>query len=345
MKRLRVGIVGASGYAGATLASLIAGHSGCELVFCTSTRRVGEPVFPEDRGNRLCFESNDAAEKLAHGCDFVFLAAGADVAANLAPRILEAGARVIDLSGGFRLREPSMYPQWYRFAHASPQLLAEAHYGLPELFGAPPPSTRLIANPGCYPTASLLALAPLLRERLIESRGIVIDAKSGVTGAGRQANEDFSFSEVAGDLRPYKLLRHQHTPEIETMLSRFSPADESAKITFTPHLLPIRRGLLATCYARPRPGTTAARVTECLADAYASSNFVRAVDPAQVTIKSVAGTNAATVGATANDDIVIVASAIDNLLKGAAGQAVQNFNLICGFDEREALRNLHRMAP
>jgi N-acetyl-gamma-glutamyl-phosphate reductase len=198
-----------------------------------------------------------------------------------------------------------------------------------------------VSNPGCYPTAALLALGPLVRAGLVEPDGIIVDAKSGVTGAGRQTGEAYSFLEVDADVRAYKVLAHQHTPEIERALCRFAPG---ARVTFTAHLLPIARGLLATCYARPRPGVTAGRVKECLADAYSAAPFVRAVPIEDVMLKRVVGTNLALVGASANDDVVIAIGAIDNLLKGAAGQAVQNLNLMNGWDQALGLESLQRAA-
>jgi N-acetyl-gamma-glutamyl-phosphate reductase len=194
-----------------------------------------------------------------------------------------------------------------------------------------------VANPGCYATAALLALAPLVREGLVERAGLIVDGKSGTTGAGRQAAEEHSFAETAGDVRAYKVLAHQHTPEIARMLE--------APVTFTAHLVPMRRGLVVTAYGRPRPGATAERVAECLAATYASSTFVHAVAPAEATARSVTGTNHANVGATANADVVVVVSAIDNLLKGAAGQAIQNLNLACELPESRGLENLQRFLP
>ncbi len=268
------------------------------------------------------------------------LCTSADVSMKLVPAFAERGKQVIDLSGAFRL-EAGAYPRWYGFEHTAPGWLERAHYGLPELFGAPR-RDAIVSNPGCYPTATLLALAPLVREGLIEPTGIIVDAKSGVTGAGKQSGEAFSFAEYADDSHAYKLLTHQHSPEITRALSRLSPG---VQLTFTAHYLPIKRGLLATCYGRPRPGVTAARVAQCLADTYGRSGFVRAMAPDQVMLKRVVGTNACHVGATANDDVVIAIGAIDNLLKGAAGQALQNLNLMNGWDETTGLDGLQRVSP
>lgn len=345
---IRVGVVGASGYSGSIGARLVCGHPALALAFATSDRLVGESVehylgVPAPPG--LNFEPNASALSLADRCDAVLLATSARVSADLAPTFLEQKKHVVDLSGAFRLEKAGDYSRWYGFEHPAISWLSRAHYGLPEIFGAPPRATEhgtLVANPGCYPTATILALAPLLRAGLVEPTGIIVDAKSGVTGAGRQATEDFSFGEVDEDLRAYKILTHQHTPEIVRSLSRLT---DGVRLTFTAHLLPLRRGLMATCYARPRAGVTAAHVAQCLADTYAGRPFVHVVPPERATIARVAGTNHARVGATADGDVVVAIGTIDNLVKGAAGQAVQNLNLLYGLDESTGLSHLQRMAP
>ena len=344
MSKLRVAIVGASGYSGAVAARLVAAHPRLALAYATSDKLAGESVG-EHLAVRLDepdlrFVPNGMAVDLADGCDAVLLATAADVSMRLVAAFAEAGTAVVELSGAVRL-DARDYPRWYGFEHPAPASLARAHTGLPELDGNPPRGA-VVANPGCYPTATLLALAPLLREKLVEPRGIVVDGKSGVTGAGRQSGEAHSFAEVDEDLRAYKVLAHQHGPEIVRGLSRVAP---EAQATFTPHLLPLRRGLLATCYARPLPGTTAKRVAECLADAYARTTFVRAVSPDQVMLKRVVGTNFAHVGASADDDVVIAIGAIDNLLKGASGQAIQNLNAMNDWPEATGLDQLHRVSP
>ncbi len=333
--KTRVGIVGASGYSGMVLTRILCAHPEVELGFCTSDKWSGDPVG-ERVGARtsLSFVANAQAVEAAGAVDVVFLATSAEVSLDLAPRLRASGKKVIDLSGAFRLRDASIYPRWYGFEHHATEHLASAHYGLPELFG--PPTSDLVANPGCYPTATLLALAPLLRAGLIESSGLIVDAKSGVTGAGRQAKEAYSFVEVADDLRAYKLLAHQHTPEIAQALAVPS-------LTFTAHLLPVRRGILATCYARPR--APLADLRACLAAAYEGSAFVRVVAPEAVTLAGVVGTNACHVGVAADGDVAIVLASIDNLVKGAAGQAVQNLNLLLGLPEALGLADLPRSAP
>jgi len=344
MNKLRVGVVGASGYSGGVATRLVASHPRLTLAFATSDKLAGEPVGARlgtslvDRA--VAFVPNGEALDRADACDAVFLATAADVSMRLAPAFAERGKQVVDISGAFRL-EAGAYPRWYGFEHTAPAWLERAFYGLPELFGAPPRGS-IVANPGCYPTAALLALAPLVRAGLVEPGGLIVDAKSGVTGAGRKSTEEYSFVEIDGDVRAYKLLAHQHTPEIARALSRIVAG---VGVTFTPHLLPIPRGLIATCYARPRAGTTAARVAECLSEAYAKAPFVHAVAPGEVMLKRVVGNNLALVGATANDEVVVSICAIDNLLKGAAGQAVQNLNSMNGWDETLGLDHLQRIAP
>ena len=347
---IRVGVVGASGYSGAVAARLVESHPRLSLAFATSDKLAGESVAAHlglaavagaDTSTR--FVPNAAALDHGDACDVVLLATAADVSMRLAPAFAERGRTVVDLSGAFRLEAPA-YPRWYGFEHAAPAWLGRAHYGLPELFPLPRPAPAgaLVANPGCYATAALLALGPLVREGLVEPAGIVVDGKSGVTGAGRQSGEAHSFVAIDGDVRAYRVLGHQHTPEIVRALSRFAAG---VKLTFTAHLLPVARGLLATCYARPRAGTTAARVTECLHAAYAKAPFVRVVPPDEARLSRVVGTNFALVGASADEDMVVAVGAIDNLLKGAAGQAVQNLNVMNGWDETLGLAHLQRVSP
>lgn len=340
MERPRVGIVGASGYSGMVAARLLMQHPYVDLSFCTSDKWTGDHVgsrvgVPDP--SHLKFVANARAVEASEGCRVVFLATSAEVSLELAPKLLERGVSVIDLSGAFRLRDATLYPRWYGFPHHAPEHLARAHYGMPELQG-PPPSEGLVANPGCYPTATSLALAPLLRAGLIEASGIVVDAKSGVTGAGRQAKEAYSFTEVADDFRAYKILSHQHTPEIAQTCAIGS-------LTFTAHLLPVRRGILATCYARPRGRASREQLTEALRAAYERAPFVEITAPEEVTLASVVGTNMCRIGVATDGEVVLVVSAIDNLVKGASGQAVQNMNLMLGFDERIALVGLHRSMP
>jgi N-acetyl-gamma-glutamyl-phosphate reductase len=339
MQSVPVGIVGASGYSGLELSRILALHPQVELKLLGSDKWAGDSAarragLPGAAG-KLKYAPQDRCAELAQECAVVFLATPSEVSLELVPRILDAGVRAIDLSGAFRLRDPALYPKYYGFDHSRPDLLAEAFYGLPELARAPQGS-RLIANPGCYPTAAALALAPLIEAGLVEGP-FIVDAASGVTGAGRKALEDYSFAEIDGDFRAYKVLRHQHQPEMAQTLAR--------PLTFTAHLLPVKRGILATCYARLSPGRPPGGLKEALMHKYAEAPFVEVLDtPDQVTVKGVTGTNRCQVAVAADGEMVVAISALDNLVKGAAGQAVQNLNLIMGWPETaglDALRGFH----
>ena len=279
------------------------------------------------------------------GLDIVFLCTPAEASIALAPVALEAGARVVDLSGAFRL-PANEYPRWYGFTHARPDLLPSACYSMPEA-GASGDirSARLVSNPGCYATAGALAVLALLRGEIISHDGIIIDAASGTTGAGRKASEDFSFSEVDGDFRAYRVLRHQHTPEIERALAL--AGQPPLKVTFTPHLLPTRRGILATVYGRLNPGKTGADAAAAIDRFVAGKPFLRAAKPEGVRLHPVVSTNRVLLGADADPErgVALAFAAIDNLVKGAAGQAVQNANLMLGLEETTGLLNLTGSAP
>ncbi|MCX5745454.1 MAG: N-acetyl-gamma-glutamyl-phosphate reductase [Proteobacteria bacterium] len=336
MQRAKVGIVGASGYSGVELTRLLAGHSGVELVACSSDRWLGA-TLAKHAGvvgvtGMLRYVANDAPA--FDGCDVVLLATPAEASLALAPRLLERGVRVVDLSGAFRLRDGGAYPTWYGFVHGAPGLLAGAAYGMPELGRAAIGAARLVANPGCYATAATLALAPLLAAGVITRDALVVDAMSGTTGAGRQASEVHSFSEVDGDARAYRVLKHQHTPEINQSLG--------AEVVFTAHLVPLRRGILATAHAQLLPGLDAAAVAETFEAIYGDEPFVQlAASPEDVKLHAVVGTNRCLIGwAVSPRGHVVVMAAIDNLLKGAAGQAVQNLNLMLGHPETTGLTGL-----
>ncbi len=341
MQRVPVGIIGASGYSGLEASRILALHPRVELKLLASDKWTGETAarragLPGGAG-KLKYAPLDKAAELARECAAVLLATPAEASLELAPRVLDAGARVIDLSGAFRLRDAALYPKFYGFAHARPDLLAEAVYGLPELTQVPP-GTRLVANPGCYPTAAALAIRPLLEAGLLVRERVIVDAASGVTGAGRKAAEEYSFAEIDGDFRAYRVLRHQHQPEMAQTAG--------VPITFTPHLLPARRGILATCYGRLAAGRKADELRAAYMHKYAEAPFVDVLDtPDQVSLKGVNGTNLCQVAVAADGDVVVAISAIDNLVKGAAGQAVQNLNLIMGWPEKDGLDTLRGFAP
>jgi N-acetyl-gamma-glutamyl-phosphate reductase len=327
----RAAIIGASGYTGVELTRLLAGHPEITLAAVSSDRWIGDAVEARTAApSALRYTSLD--DTIATACDVVLLATPAEVSLELAPKLLAAGTRVVDLSGAFRLRDATLYPTFYKFEHAHRELLATAVYGLPEL-GARDAiaAARLVANPGCYATAIQLALAPLVAAG-VTGRPI-IDAMSGVTGAGRKASEEFSFAEIAGDLRAYRSLKHQHRPEIEQQLG--------CEVTFVPHLLPVQRGILATCHV-----TTTADPARAFSR-YAKEPFVTlAASADDVALHHVVGTNRCRIGWSVSDrGELVVTSAIDNLVKGAAGQAVQNLNLMLGLDERAGLSGLRSFHP
>jgi N-acetyl-gamma-glutamyl-phosphate reductase len=346
---VRVGIIGVSGYSGMELARLLVGHPQFALAAAVSDKWAGLTV-----GDRLAFGGPSAAVRVRPqaeaaaampGLDLVFLCTPAEASLELAGPALEAGARVVDLSGALRLPADE-YPRWYGFAHPRPDLLAQACYAMPEAAVAGElRQAKLVSNPGCYATASTLATLALLRGGVIAQEGIVIDAKSGMTGAGRKATEEMSFSEIDGDFRAYKILKHQHTPEIERTLALAGAG--KLRVTFTPYYLPIRRGILATVYGRLLPGKTGADAAAAIRAFVADRPFLRATTPDGVRLSAIVGTNRVLMGADADPErgVAIAFAAIDNLVKGAAGQAVQNANLMFGLAETAGLDGLGGHAP
>jgi N-acetyl-gamma-glutamyl-phosphate reductase len=345
----RVGIVGVSGYSGMETARLVAAHPNLALVAAVSDKWAGAAV-----GDHLPIAGSAAAVKITKqadaeaafkGLDVVFLCTPAEVSIELAPRALDAGCRVVDLSGAFRL-PADLYPKWYGFEHKQPALLAKACYSMPEAGASSAiKDAQLVSNPGCYATAATLGALALLKGGVVEAAGLVIDAASGTTGAGKKATEDFSFSEVDGDFRAYRVLKHQHTPEIERALAL--SGHDAGKVTFTPHLLPTRRGILATIYGRLRAGKTGADAAAAVAAFVKDKPFLRAAKPEGVRLHPVVGTNRALLGADADPErgVAVAFAAIDNLVKGAAGQAVQNANLMLGLPETTGLVGLPGSAP
>lgn len=332
-------MVGASGYSGLELTRLLARHPRLRLCALYSDRWAGETA-----GGRLALPQLAArlpyrplAEAEALEAAVAFLATPAEASLRLAPRLAARGVRVVDLSGAFRLRDPAAYPGWYGFDHTEPKLLAEARYGLPELGRDALAGASLLAIPGCYATATALALAPLVKEGLVSPEGIAVSAMSGVSGAGRRASEDYSFCEVDEDLRAYRLGRHQHVPEIEQAVASYAGA--CGPISFTPHLVPLRRGILATCALRIAQGGASRDLAAAYQKAYGGEPFVRVLPAEQVAVKDVVRTNRCHLGVVADGraGLAVAVSAIDNLVKGAAGQAVQAMNLALGWGEAEGL--------
>ena len=329
----QVGVVGASGYTGAELVRLIESHPGLELSVATSREFDGRPirdVYP-NLGTSVTYTALEPA--VLEDLDLVFLALPHGASMDLGARLVKAGVSVVDLSADFRLKDPGAYPEWFGADHTAPELLADWTYGLPELHRHAIAGARAVANPGCYPTAALLALAPLAKARAIDPASIVVSAASGVSGAGRGANAGVHFSHVDGSFKAYGYPRHKHTPEVEQELTAL--AGSPVTITFVPHLVPMPRGLLATCIATLEPGVDPVAIGRA---AYADEPFVRVVDVPPET-KYTHGSNNCLISYVADPRAgrVIAVAAIDNLGKGAAGQAIQNANLMLGLDETTGL--------
>lgn len=338
----KVGIVGASGYTGAELLRLLAGHPEIEVVVATGDSQAGQPIaglYPNLAGayGARTFDTWDP--DTVDGLDLVFCGLPHGASQAVVPELRGRVGVVVDLAADFRLADAALYPAWYGEAHTVPELLSEAVYGLPELFRPDLAGATLVAGPGCYPTAAALALAPLLRAGLVAPTGIVVDAVSGVSGAGRAPKPNTTFCTADGDVTAYGILRHRHTPEIEQTLSRV--AGTPAQVVFTPHLVPMSRGMLATCYARPVAGTTGADVAAAFATAYDGEPFVTVVEGSPST-KATQGSNAAHVSAVLDERTGWVLSfcALDNLGKGASGAAVQCANIALGLPEGVGLSTI-----
>ena len=330
-----VGVVGASGFTGAELLRLAAGHPELEVVYATADTQAGTPasaLYPSLAAayGDLVFEPYDAAR--VHGLDLVVLGLPHEASMRLAPELVGKVGCVVDLSAAYRLRDATAYPAYYGFEHDQPDLLAEAVYGLPEKYRDRLAGARLVATPGCYVTTATIALEPLVSAGVVEAAGIVVDAASGVSGAGRAAKASNSFCTVDENFVAYGLLDHRHTPEMEQEIG--------AQVLFTPHLAPMNRGILATCYARPAAGTTptTASLLHVLRARYAGEPFVVVTDEPPST-KATLGSN--TVQVTARFDErtgwVVVIAALDNLTKGASGGALQSANVALGLAETAGL--------
>lgn len=342
MERKRIGIVGATGYVGMELLRLLCGHAGFRAAPPVSKSHAGRPfseVHPAFRGlvDEPCADLDP--DWLAAQCDFVVTALPHGVSASFVPQLLDRGLRVLDHSADFRFRDPAAYEAAYRLPHPRPDLCAEAVYGWPERYRDRIASARLVANPGCYPTASLLAVAPLLATGAVRTDGIVVNAVSGISGAGRKAETPYLYCESADDVRAYAMAGHRHTPEIEQEMSFL--AGEAMRVTFVPHLVPMKRGMLATVYLEPRLPVTQADLRTLFLDFYRGEPLVRVLaDGSTPSTRSVAGTGFCDVAPFLDTRTgrIIVLSAIDNLGKGAAAQALQALNLMAGFPETEGLR-------
>jgi N-acetyl-gamma-glutamyl-phosphate reductase len=340
--KLKIAIVGSSGYTGGELFRILLHHPQAMVTAVTSEKSAGKPItsiFPHLAGlTGLICEPLDP-DAIAKKADFVFLALPHVTAQAAAYQFHKLGKKVVDLSADYRLMDPALYEKWYEHCHQYPELLKSAVYGLPELHREKIKQASLIANPGCYPTSAILGLAPLLEKDIVDPKSIVIDSKSGVSGAGRSPSLAHHYPEVNEGLMAYKIGTHRHTPEIEQELSAL--AGGAVTVSFTPHLIPMNRGILTTIYARFTHETNAAQLHALYGTFYHNEPFVRLLPLGQFpNVRNVRGSNFCDIGVYADPRTgrAVVVTAIDNLVKGASGQAVQNMNLMTGFDETEGLK-------
>ncbi len=339
---VHVAVLGASGYAGGELVRLLHEHPSFDVTFLGGKGSIGQTLgaaHPHLAGLDVAGThiQDMTPASIAAASSLVFSALPNGSSATLAPAVLEAGCEVIDLAGDFRL-DAASYPAWYGFDHPAPAWLDEAVYGLPELFAKRVPGAKLVANPGCFATAAIMSCAPVLDAGLAEAGTIRVDGKTGLSGAGRAAVESSSFAVTEDSIRPYRFPEHQHTPEIERGIALATGLSTTA--LFVPHLVPAVRGVVTTSYLTLAPGATTDALTQCLAAAYAGRPFVRVLPPgAMVDAKRTRGSNMIELQAVADQrtGTVIVVAALDNLIKGAAGQAIQNANLLYGLPEETGL--------
>lgn len=337
---IRVGIVGISGYSGFTAIKLLLSHSQVRLTYVSANTTTGAvaDIWPQLKSRTKLYCKKFDVNKAAKLCDIVFLAVPHTISMEITPKLLAKKLRVIDLSGDYRLKSAASYKKWYGKKHTDARKLSKAIYGLPELYKAKIAKADLVANPGCYPTAAILALAPLvaLQNKAIDS--IIIDAKSGISGAGKKLASTLMYAEANENLTAYKLFNHQHTPEIEQYLT--SIAENDVTVTFTPHLIPVNVGIFETIYVQLNQKFKRSNLNTIYSKFYKTEPFVRVLKKGQVPeLKNVAGTNFCDIGLAYDKtkNQLIITSAIDNLVKGAAGQAIQNMNIMCGFRETEGL--------
>jgi N-acetyl-gamma-glutamyl-phosphate reductase len=334
---IRVAILGASGYSALELIRILLRHPEVEITALT-TRKTESPsigeVHPSLAGRLHLKLENLTADVISNRADCVFCCLPHGASASAVAELMPRGKKIIDLSADYRLKSAAVYAEWYGLEHADPGRLSEAVYGLPEIYRERIQRAQLVANPGCYPTSAILALAPLLRAGAILPRGIIVDSKSGVSGAGRDPKAHLHFPECNESVSAYGVGTHRHMPEIDQVLSHV--ADSEIRVVFTPHLIPMDRGILSTCYAEPTGEFDDNSLLDVIKTFYANERFIRAT-PNLPTTKNVAGTNFCDITVRTVRGRVVVISAIDNLVKGASGAAVQNFNLMHGINESTAL--------
>ncbi len=335
---IKVGVVGATGYAGEEVIKILANHKGVKITELSAVIDKEEPfssIFPAFKGKVDIVCKKPDPEAMAKNVDLVFLGLPHKISMELVPVFLKAGKLVIDFSADYRLA-PDVYKIWYGVEHKDKENLPKAIYGLPELYRDAIKKAALVANPGCYPTSIILGIAPILKEKAIHLDHIIADSKSGVSGAGRKPDLALSFCEVNENLRAYKVNEHQHKPEIGKILS--DVAGKEIDVIFTPHLIPMNRGILSTIYLKLNKKMDTKAALEIYKNFYKGKPFVRISDEGKLPqVRDIVGTNYCDIGLKVTGDTLIVVSCIDNLKKGAAGQAVQNMNIMCGFDETEGL--------
>jgi N-acetyl-gamma-glutamyl-phosphate reductase len=340
---LRVAVIGATGYTGVELLRILVHHPQAEVSIVTSRKHEGKPiseVFPSLRGriDLLCGSLN--FDRIVKESDFVFTAVPHKTAMEVVPDFHKRNIRVVDLSADFRFRNPRVYQQWYQ-PHRCEDLLSQAVYGLPELHREAIREAPIVGNPGCYPTGAILALAPMISHRVVDLSHIVIDAKSGASGAGRDPTEATLYCEVNEGLKAYKVLEHRHGPEIEQELVQL--AQQPVGVIFVPHLVPMDRGILSTLYVTLNQRQDTSHLLELYSEFYEREPFVRVCPEGQVpNVADVRGSNFCDIGLKVADNggRAVIVSAIDNLVKGASGQAVQNMNVMCGFPEENGLEGV-----
>jgi N-acetyl-gamma-glutamyl-phosphate reductase len=346
LRMTNVGIVGAGGYAGVALLSILLRHPNVKVVWLMSEeahkgKSIAE-LYPQMRGIcDLTCDTLDNLDKQLAGVDLIFLALPHGIAINYVPQMIKAGKKVVDLGADYRFNDEAVFKKWYSLDHPDKAILAEAVFGSPELYKEQIKKARLIGNPGCYPTASILGLAPLVKNGLIDVNSIVVDAKSGVSGAGRGVNLKAHYCERNEGVMAYAVNNHRHMGEVSYQVGKI--AGQQINVTFVPHLMPMTRGIHATCYAKLRMPNAELRINDLIKkyqEFYKDAPFVRVYETGEPCTKNVAGTNYCDIALSINSEsnTVIVMSVIDNLVKGAAGQAVQNMNLICGLEETTGLK-------
>ena len=338
---VNISVIGATGYAGAELMRILSGHNKVNIIHAVSKSFAGKrlsDIYPSFYQHDYTLEKMDIGA-ICQDSDIVLTCLPHGASSEIVPQLLDGGVRVIDLSGDFRYNSADVYEQWYKIPHQAKHLLKDSVYGMPELYRSQISNAVLVGNPGCYTTSAILALYPLLKAGLVDPGGIIIDAKSGTSGAGRKADLAYGFCEVDENMKAYGIATHRHTSEIEQELSL--AAEQEIILSFTPHLLPIKRGIISTIYAALAKDAERDSIAAAYS-VYQDEPFVKVYENGLPEIKHVAGSNTCAIGFVPDKRTgrLVIVSCIDNLVKGAAGQAVQNLNIMCGMNEREGLSDI-----